>query len=153
MKRSRLVGAGLALLAVPAIGLAAPDGVPGPPEGRGPGTTTNVQPAPAPKPKPVVTMIARGVVETPAANGAVEVKVSGRNAQFPRAGLGQVVTVTIGPSTRITKAGKGTATAADLKKGDRVVVQWRARKGTTSAALASIPAVRITDTGPAPARN
>lgn len=151
MKRSWLVCAGLALLAVPAIGLAARDGVPGPPDGRGPGTTTGAQTTPAPK--PVVTMIARGVVETPVSGGSITVKVAGRNAQFPRAGLGQVVTVTIGTGTRITKAGKGVATAADLKKGDRVVVQWRARRGTTSEALGSIAALRITDTGPRPVRN
>jgi hypothetical protein len=79
--------------------------------------------------------------------------VNGRNVHLPKAWT--TVTVKIGPKTRITKSGKGVARAADLKVGDRVVAQWRARKGslTSPEVLAAIEATRITDTGPKPARN
>jgi hypothetical protein len=155
MRRLLTTALAVTIVAAPAA-LAAPGGVPGRPGDAG--TTAEAKRGPKVerpakvRPKPVA-FIMRGVIA--AVDGAavpttITVTPKGGNRHARTAiDAATSVTVKIGAATRISKAGKGKATFADLVVGDRVVVAWKAPRAT---ALADLPeAKRVIDRGPVPA--
>ena len=148
MKRMALI-ASLALAALPLpAALGAPGGVPGPPA---------AHPAKSAAPTAhAVAFVARGVVAAVSAGGgSFVVDVTGGNHFLRRVVAGlpspQALTVKVdAATTKITKAAKGRAVPADIAVKDRVVVVWKAPRGTTLATLQTIAARRVVDVGPVP---
>jgi hypothetical protein len=137
----------LAAAAVPSIAVAAPGGVHGKPAAPAHGTPA-VTPAGKGKAhlKPIA-FIARGPAAADATTDTVELTVKRGNRTVLRAAAS--ITVKLDATTRIRKAGKGKATAADIKAGDRLVVLWRTPRGT---AIDALPVAKmIVDRGPKPA--
>ena len=137
----------LAVAAVPSIAVAAPGGVHGKPAG-----TAHGAPAVTPAGKgkahlQPIAFIARGTAAADATSDTVDLTVKSGNRTVLRAASS--ISVTIDATTRIRKAGKGKATAADIKAGDRLVVVWRTPRGT---AVDALPVARmVVDQGPKPA--
>jgi hypothetical protein len=113
-----------------------------------------------PAPKRGVTFIARGVLvkDATATDMVVEVTSVNKHAKTALAGPGAkgggaysvpMLTVKIDACSRITRSGKGASKRSytSLKTGDRVVVAWSAKPGTTYADLGA--ARRVVDRGPA----
>jgi hypothetical protein len=134
----------LAAAAVPSIAVAAPGGVHGKPAG-----TVHGKPAVTPAGKGKVHLqpiafIARGTAA--ATSDTVDLTVTSGNRTVLRAASS--ISVKIDGTTRIRKAGKGKATAADITVGDRLVVLWRTPRGT---AVDVLPVAKmIVDRGPKP---
>jgi hypothetical protein len=145
----------LALVAIPLpAALAAPGGVPGPPAAH-PGKATT----PAAHP---VAFVARGVATSiNAGGGSFVIEVKGGNRFLRRAIAGlpspqalsvkvDAETATDAFTTKITKAAKGRAGFSDVAVRDRVVVIWKAPRGTSLADLQGLEARRVVDVGAAP---
>ena len=131
----------LAAAALPSIAVAAPGGVPGKPATPGHG-----QAAGKAHLKPIA-FVARGTAAADATTDTLELTVKSGNRTVLRAA--SAITVKLDGTTRIRKAGKGKATAADIKAGDRLVVLWRTPRGT---AVDALPVAKmVVDRGPKPA--
>lgn len=105
-------------------------------------------------------LVARGTIGTlDAAAGSFTMELRGGNRPLRRiAGEATSLTVTLDIetavdrfTTKIRAKGRGRASVTDLKVGDRVVVNWRAGRGTTVAQLAGVEAKRVVARTPAPA--
>jgi hypothetical protein len=96
-----------------------------------------------------IAYVMRGTLSADAASDAFTMTVRGGNRHARRALDGaDSVSVKLGATTRIMKAGIGKASVSDLKSGDRVLVMWKAPRKT---AAADLPAARfVIDIGPAP---
>ena len=97
-----------------------------------------------------VAFVMRGTLSADATADAFGMNVRRGNRHARRALAGaDTISVKLGATTRIWKAGIGKATFSDLKSGDRVIVMWKAPRTT---AAADLPAARfVIDIGPAPA--
>jgi hypothetical protein len=96
-----------------------------------------------------VAFVMRGTLSADATADTAALNVRGGNRHARRALAGATsISVKLDATTRIRKAGVGKTTFSDLKSGDRVLVMWKAPRGT---AAADLPAARfVIDVGPAP---
>jgi len=136
----------LAAAALPSMAVAAPGGVHGKPAGVGQGQNPAAGLGKGRAHLNPIAFVARGTAAADAAPDSVQLTVKGGNRQVLRAA--SAITVKLDATTRIRKAGKGKATAADIKAGDRLVVVWRTPRGT---AVDALPVARmVVDQGPKP---
>ena len=97
-------------------------------------------------PPPPIRYVARGVATTQGTLTGVDLTVGRIHPNVaPRLATGSVLPVAFSPSTVFVDAGHPSATIDQIAQGDRLIVIWRAPRGTSAVNLPA--AVRVTDLG------